>query len=1293
MAERQAGSDRPGWFIPDRPIRDPEKDEFSHETIAQVLIETVQDAVPPATIGLLGPFGAGKTSIVNLAVKRLRQSHPLDVVHVTADKHSGEARSRNIVHAVAGEMVNRGLLNLSTVNQQLRSLRSSVSLTSPAPGEMRLARLFRDPQGQSLADVWSVLGVGALLFVILLGASLITGGPLGSVFSASGILALMTATLLVLYRHASGVIESFFDVPSEQEHTQRAEAADDVERVFAKLVEKHWDARKGRRLVIFVDDIDRLGAADVLDAMRAIKSLQAVPRDKEPIFVVSCDERVILAALQHATETSDEAEAIDSDAGLASVLNRRDQKGTARAYIEKFFSLRVYMPPHVDDDMPRFIQKLLPESHPLRTSLEKHQLDSILLVLARGDVASPRHLIHRLNRFIASYRLAIIREGKPDDRRRLHPGDATDRPVLLARLTVLAIEFEDFYAKLIRDEGLLRSADRLARHDAVDEVDRELLLRHRIARHADRDDETSSLEWAEREGVRTYLVSTFPSIEKTSGSLVPLLYLAEPESGRVLGNERVGALVAAVRNGDAQKVEELLTELPEQHLSIAGAEIRSTVGAATAAELGAVLAGAVAAVRSLDGHGADVADTVADRLQELGPGGLNPDDFLTLLESASDSSRHGLLRLLAQKPEGATDEDHDTRMLAAVRYLGSNPGAPYLAEAVTDHLDHVDDVAGWDAAPAWITAASLLDSDVHGQLIGAHLVPAMYRLARADTRLEFDDSCRALIELVQGLTPEERKGLVATLRDMSPESEGAWRLLITTYEVGCPPSNSRDALLLSKGIASGIGDSLESSAVELLASIVDVWKDAQFKKKDDEGDEEEPRYVANTIGDRLAGAIGDAGPSTLHAIASSFSELAESDLAASAIAAAATERAEGIDEGAEVDSETFELLSSLLPHIGSVESAENLVGRIFAPLSGSGEQTPKVSSVLALIEPLGGSTNAEELLQAEATKWRQSLVANTQPFDRDRQEAAFQRLAMWNDSLAGEIVGPALATLEQRVQQGTEVGTNVRLIAALPWPPDQLPQALNLVASRLGELASPGDVTGLMARAERLDVTIPEELRQHFVQAVEGDPARLMQAAASMWGIFTVDEQHRMLLAGCGTSRTAEEVCASLSAAELAPLVVKAMKRQELSDVIGAADAETLRESLGAILDSVVAEGLLLDQDAVQLLTPDADTEALIARLVDLADADAGNALAALTVMKHLDRPLTQDQVRRLDAITAARLGEWTTDVADLLHELRGSEDLDDELRAIVDEMMEGPDASRAVAQAFRPRRKRKWRD
>src|SRR3546814_17915531 len=70
---------------------------------------------------------------------------------------------------------------------------------------------------------------------------------------------------------------------------------------------------------------------------------------------------------------------------------------------------------------------------------------------------------------------------KATSKQRLHPGDATGRPILLARLSVIAADFRWFHLCLLRDEALLGAADRLARHEELSAIDEELLETYGVA--------------------------------------------------------------------------------------------------------------------------------------------------------------------------------------------------------------------------------------------------------------------------------------------------------------------------------------------------------------------------------------------------------------------------------------------------------------------------------------------------------------------------------------------------------------------------------------------------------------------------------------------------------------------------------------------------------------------------------------------------------------------------------------------------------------------------------------------
>lgn len=90
------------WFLPDQPITDVAHDEFSHADVARNLAEMVRETQPPSIIGLLGPFGVGKSTVVELLAQQIKGSADLGIVRVSAEPHSEPAGlHRTLIYAVA----------------------------------------------------------------------------------------------------------------------------------------------------------------------------------------------------------------------------------------------------------------------------------------------------------------------------------------------------------------------------------------------------------------------------------------------------------------------------------------------------------------------------------------------------------------------------------------------------------------------------------------------------------------------------------------------------------------------------------------------------------------------------------------------------------------------------------------------------------------------------------------------------------------------------------------------------------------------------------------------------------------------------------------------------------------------------------------------------------------------------------------------------------------------------------------------------------------------------------------
>lgn len=280
------------WFFDDRPIQEAEQDRLNYRSVARVLSNSIESAKPPCMIGLLAEFGRGKSSTTNITAEMLRAKGDHDVVTVTADKHSGNARARNLVHGIAAELEQLHKIDQKDVSEILRPLRQATQVRAVDPTDTPWQRVIlgRYSTKRLAISLLPFAGLSISLAALALAAD---GWAANTLTFGSGLVGFMW---LLLFLFLNGPARPLGTPAKVTDQMPRAEAADEIEEVFGALIEHHRKKRR-RRLVVIIDDIDRLSQDDLLDALRVLRSLQSVPRGQEPVFVISCNESILTAAV------------------------------------------------------------------------------------------------------------------------------------------------------------------------------------------------------------------------------------------------------------------------------------------------------------------------------------------------------------------------------------------------------------------------------------------------------------------------------------------------------------------------------------------------------------------------------------------------------------------------------------------------------------------------------------------------------------------------------------------------------------------------------------------------------------------------------------------------------------------------------------------------------------------------------------------------------------------------------------------------------------------------------------
>ena len=438
----------------DREIDTDHDDSFGHRHFAKALKSLIEssDNLPPFSIGLLGKWGSGKSSIKAMYLKSLADTPSNGTVFpitFNAWRFGGEDLKRALLRQVY----------LATGGSK-RALDDALfhQLEETIKRPRSLKEIFADFYERVLWTPIQLLLVIAGLIGLVLVVS--TAFDLSNPWLASGVMTGITAlgwkllTQLpelnkLLIARTSSVVR--VDAPRST-----AEQFEDllVEQLksFKKGTALRGKGKKCERLVVFVDDLDRLSSEEMVAGLDAIRTFMEIPLSKTSmgiIFVISCDEDRVAEALFRSKATVADMP--------GAVFNRSD----ARRYLDRIFQFRLEIPEFPKRDLRDFAMRRLKSDLPdIVSDLSKSgvSLENVVDRMIHMGVNSPRNAIQILNSFCQCWWIAKRREreGAGTDRAGgLQEGAVTKHPIALAAICALRVDFPNFFHDLQREPDLI----------------------------------------------------------------------------------------------------------------------------------------------------------------------------------------------------------------------------------------------------------------------------------------------------------------------------------------------------------------------------------------------------------------------------------------------------------------------------------------------------------------------------------------------------------------------------------------------------------------------------------------------------------------------------------------------------------------------------------------------------------------------------------------------------------------------------------------------------------------------
>lgn len=1262
------------WFFDDRPIREAEQDRLNYRSVARVLSNAIESAKPPCMIGLMAEFGRGKSSTTNIAAELLRAKGTHDVVTVTADKHSGNARARNLVHGIAAEIEQLNKIDQSDMSEILRPLRQATQVRAVDPTDTPWQRAISGRYSKRQLAV-SLVPFGGPALILALLAFFASGWAANALTFGSGLSVFLWLLLLLLRRLNEPALS--LGVPAKvTDQMPRAEAADEIEEVFGTLIAHHRKKRK-RRLVVIIDDIDRLSKDDLLDALRVLRSLQSVPRHQEPIFVISCNESILTAAVEAARS---------APAPLPSGPANGDSDihdEPSLAFIDKLLTARVRMPPPIRGDMRRFAHDRIGPAHPLRG--EDHiNLEDLIPMLIHDKVDDPRAVVRLLNGFVGAYLLGRARE----DEGSVFLGDITHHPDVVAQMCVLVDEFVGFHAEVLADPVLLVAARKIALRQTGLSPSETAALNESNEFERDSDGEFVFVD----PELSFYLSSTARRVDYPA-DISTLVYMTATPTGRTLGRQTHSELRSGVASGDHDLLADVLSRVPSDKIAAAGHEISYMFQEAAPTDASTYVAAVTPTLRTFeDAVAQDLADSCVELLDRAPDAEIPPSCLTEILDYAAVEHDEALCnRLLAH---GADSEETNGRHAHAARYLSGNPRVrDHVEGAAAAWLVALPDEGSWDLGSEWLDVAENLDAIDYSDL-RCSAVTAMSRCIRSERN--FTEQHRDRLVALAAATVRGHADAApnsSALVEAGPNTRAA---LVRIWDITGHQGDADDSEFAAETAANtDVPAAARRVAAERVAAWTPVWESAQLLQEGAE-DPDDVYDARNPIVESLVTAAQDI--EVLSAVSNGLPVIMErfaGDETAGTLLDGVTTAAKGLLDEDGVNA-AGQALHKVIEAAGyDRDLLDSKARQLLDPISSQNDPAdPEVAMALRLIPSVAETDDGPEVLSLIAAEWRDQLRQSSH-HDGRAVTAGFKALPEDLEEIIEENAQLALQDLRSHIERQDDPANRLHTIATFPWPAALQPEAVAAIDAHWDKVS---DETRLRAfdlctRTE-LDADTRARLHDRLITAVQADPfGGVVRVAVEVIHGMSARNRAALYIAASGKHADATQAWVEADEVERAETIAKftpdADTARRLFESLPQSRRTAMSQaSLIKIVSTadVAAEVVTTAASYVSLEDLDAAVEAALSEF----QQDAPTLISALRVLHNARIQGASLETRKITSAAVTHLPEASPAAGELFGQLIHVRTLGRTLQGVLKEMEKGSEQARATAEAFRSARSRR---
>lgn len=522
------------YFLKDSELISIDDDRFNQKDVVDNLRLIIENTNPPYNIALIGKWGIGKSSIVNLLLDKYRKDSDNYIVQeINAWKYEKESLKnvflKQLWQGISGEKVK----TFETIKKIYRDIINQNETEDDSRFKNMMKTFCKISFGISLVSI--------VAFIIYKAVQLngFCDGfwrewflgyckNIGKVLIFPLILSFVTVTLSEFIKRYDKKIEVKIPI----------ETTDDYETFLEDTINKKIVQNKKKKIVTVIDDLDRLSIDKIVEALDAIKAFVGF---ENCIFIVPFDDSILKKAL---------------DQNRTIKLDGNHQMVESELILDKLFQYKIYIPPLLDFDIKEYAVNLVQENIPdfIEEYCTMNRLESVIRkVLIHKNVTTPRQVKKLINTFVNNKILMTNRSKNGKIEKNLLDSEESD--LQLAKISVLQADFNDFYDVLFRNFNYIkRIVDLHETSKKINEIDEDLQI---FFEQKGNEENIKAEIKSEYEPLINFLKQT----EKYQvNNIAPFMYLIQDEISIKTGDENNRRIVSAMESKNTKTVRKMIEE-------------------------------------------------------------------------------------------------------------------------------------------------------------------------------------------------------------------------------------------------------------------------------------------------------------------------------------------------------------------------------------------------------------------------------------------------------------------------------------------------------------------------------------------------------------------------------------------------------------------------------------------------------------------------------------------------------------------------------------------------------------